>query len=233
MTDAVLVPSKVQIVASKRELDDYREKDLLLDELLQALLRTYEGIFSGPVAIQENAIARICNKELEKILKGLRYLHNEGVIQFQESKSKPQILILSERLKSNLVEIDEQWYLKRKAILKERLEKLLEFLETKECRQKFITRYFGQDNQDDCRICDNCLNKNLGVPDAETKKQWKEKIIRLLNAKSGLFYRDLLKQFPYNKQSWAEEIISEMIVENEIIRKQELLSIHSKLNKPL
>ncbi len=231
MTDAVLIPSKIQITASQNELNGYRENDHFLDEILQTILRTYEGIFTAPVQIQENAIARICKKDLDKVVKSLRYLHNENVIQYQESKSKPQILILNQRLKSDLIEIDEQWYQKRKALLKERLQKMIDFLKTQECRQKFITSYFGQKDEVDCGICDNCLNKNLGTIDAETKKRWKEIIQNRLSGVSGMFYRDLLKLFPSNKQIWVEAIIKEMIAENEILRKQEYLCIITKVSK--
>lgn len=231
MTDAVLIPSKIQILVSSQELNIYRDKDPFLEELLQTILRTYEGIFSTAIQIQESALARLCNVSFEKIIKALQYLHNEVVLQYQESKNKPQIQILHQRLHSNLIEIDEQWYLKRKAILKERMEKMLEFLKTKECRQVFITRYFGQDNQDDCGICDNCLTNNLGNIDGETKIIWREKIIQLLNSRQEILYRDLLKKFPFNKQSWAENVIQEMIAENEIIRNQERLTIHQRFFK--
>lgn len=232
MTDAVLIPSKLQITGTQQEINNYRNQDSFLDQLLQTILRTYEGIFTTPVQIHEQTIARICNKTLEHVVKGLRYLHHENVVQYQESKSKPQILILRERLKSDLIEIDKQWYLKRKTVLKERLQQMIGFLETKSCRQKFITTYFGQNEDEDCGICDNCLERKIGLLDDETKLQWKEIIIQKLNGKPGMFYRDLLKLFPLNKQSWAEAIIKEMIAENELVRKQELLSIASKSSNP-
>lgn len=229
MTDGVLISSKIQIVASTPELNSYRKSDSFLDELIQSLLRTYEGIFTAPVSINENVLARMCNQGLEKVIKALRYLGNEGLIEYQESKNKPQILILSARLRSDLIEIDQQWYAKRKSILKERLQKMLEFLETGECRQKYITAYFGQNTTENCGICDNCLKNSLGEPDELTKTAWKQKIINLVGNNKGMFYRDLLREFPFNKQVWAENIIRTMIAENELERKHEFLSISTRL----
>jgi ATP-dependent DNA helicase RecQ len=228
MTDGVMVSSKLQIIASKDELLLYREKDQFLDELIQCLLRSYEGIFSTAVSINESAVARICKVDLSKVIKALRYLHLEEVIKYNEAKNKPQILILNERVKSDDLQIDKQWYFKRKELLKERLQSMLGFLETKQCRQVYIMNYFGQANKEDCGICDNCLNKNLGKPDAETKKRWKQKIIQLLQTEHEMFYRNILKQFPSNKQAWVEEIIKEMIAENEMTRKHELLILNSR-----
>ncbi len=223
MTDSVLVSSKIQILGTKGEINEYRQRDEKIDNLIQALLRTYEGIFSVPVQIQESLLARICKMELNQIILVLKFLHNEQLIQYQESRNKPQLLILNQRLKSDQIEIDEVWYKKRKAILKERLQNLLSFIKTTTCRQRFITDYFGQKLPTDCGICDNCLEKKSDHPDNKTMEVWTKNILEFIKQHQSVYYRDVLKRFPMNKKSWVEEILKNLIAENQIIRRQEKL----------
>ena len=110
------------------------------------------------------------------------------------------------------------------------MQNILSFLKISDCRQKFITDYFGQQDTKDCGICDNCLEKKVGSPDDDTMADWKNKIIKLLKQNQGVFYRDVLMRFPMNKRAWAENLIKEMIAENLIIRKQEVLRLNDPEN---
>jgi ATP-dependent DNA helicase RecQ len=219
LTDAVLIPSKVRMLGSKAEISEYRERDEKLDRLIQALLRTYEGIFSVQVSIQERLLARLCNLEESQICNALKFLHNEQVLVYQEAKSKPQIMILHQRLKSSYISIDEKWYVKRKNTIKERLQKLITLLKTNECRQSFITSYFGQSDSSECGICDNCLIKKSDQPDPIN--EWKQQILDFLKQNQSLYYRDILKRFPMNKKHWVDKILKELVTENKIARTQE------------
>ncbi|MBK8451556.1 MAG: RecQ family zinc-binding domain-containing protein [Saprospiraceae bacterium] len=103
---------------------------------------------------------------------------------------------------------------------------MIRFIETKKCRQAFISAYFGQDDDSSCGICDNCLKLNLGKIDSNTKLLYRKKIKLALSSGNFLFYRDLLKLFPFNKRFWVEELIQEMLAENELIRNQEQIYIN-------
>lgn len=228
MTDAVVVPSRIQILASVSELSTYRNQDVALDEIIQALLRMYEGIFNLPVPIHEKALSRMTGIELNTVYKIFKYLQFENVIRYQEAKSKPQLQFINERLPSEQIQIDITWYKKRKKLLKDRIQKFLDFLETKECRQNYISRYFGQMEKDPCGICDNCLNTKFAKSDKSTLAQWKAIIREYLEQHDSVLYRDLLKIFPSNKRHWVEEIIQQMLADNEITRNQELLMLNVK-----
>ncbi|VBB44411.1 ATP-dependent DNA helicase RecQ [uncultured Desulfatiglans sp.] len=45
-----------------------------------------------------------------------------------------------------------------KAIQRKKLETLLTYCETAECRRRFLLRYFGESYPEDCSNCDNCLD---------------------------------------------------------------------------
>ncbi|MBK6544144.1 MAG: RecQ family ATP-dependent DNA helicase [Saprospiraceae bacterium] len=226
LTDSIFVSSRLHITCSTTVLSGYLNQDPVIDQIMQSVLRMYEGIFSAPVSIQETTISKLCNKEVETVISILHYLHKEEVLIYQESKSKPQIIFTNIRLKSNEVVIDKPWYEKRKNILKERVQQLIRFIETKKCRQAFISAYFGQDDDSSCGICDNCLRLNLGKIDSNTKLLYRKKIKLALSSGNFLFYRDLLKLFPFNKRFWVEELIQEMLAENELIRNQEQIYIN-------
>jgi ATP-dependent DNA helicase RecQ len=86
-------------------------------------------------------------------------------------------------------------YLARKKAFSERVEAMKDYVSGRECRSRFIGRYFGDDAIGDCGICDVCL--------AERKR--KE---RLVTSERDLERRleELLKS-----GSWkAEEILKEL-----------------------
>ncbi|HEX5624492.1 MAG TPA: ATP-dependent DNA helicase RecQ [Saprospiraceae bacterium] len=231
LTDAVFSPSRIQILVEPPALDSYRRQDPALDEVVQALLRSYEGLFHAPVAVQESVIARISQQNLNTVLRILRYLADEELIRYEEAKTRPQIRILRDRVHSQQLGIDLVAYRKRQERLRERLDHMLAYLDTSLCRQVCISNYFGHPGQEDCGICDNCRNKKLGRPDPQIREDMRRRILGRLESRSGVYYRDILRMFPMNKKAWVEELLLSMIRENEIRREREMLYAIPKMNR--
>jgi ATP-dependent DNA helicase RecQ len=63
------------------------------------------------------------------------------------------------------LEIDFQTTEKRKAAEYEKLNKVVRFALSRECRQQTILRYFGDPAQSDCGHCDNCGDRSPGAPE--------------------------------------------------------------------
>lgn len=83
-------------------------------------------------------------------------LNQLGFIHYQPASDDQSLFILSNLdLALNLSGLK----LYRERMLSKCLE-MLKWIETKECRQTFILKYFGESKTIDCGICDNCLAKN-------------------------------------------------------------------------
>ncbi len=221
LTESIQTPSRVHIVADMETLNSYRKSDPKMNQMIQALLRNYEGIFSVAVQIQEQSLSSICQLDREQIIQFLKYLDAEQVLVYKASSSLPQILFVNTRIRSTELKINKKLYQQQKDRMHERIQCMLDFIRTKLCRQAFISKYFGQEPGSDCGLCDNCLTKSLGNPDKNLKIKWKQLILEALKAKSTMNYREILHLFPMNKKSWVEIIILEMLLEQVVIRQHE------------
>ncbi|NOT37141.1 MAG: RecQ family ATP-dependent DNA helicase [Saprospiraceae bacterium] len=213
------IPSKVIITANEEALQNLYTRDPQSKNVIIAMLRQYEGILSVPTTISEKDIAFQCQLQEEQVVKILLKLHHEEIINYIPKREKPQILILNNRVRSNHITLDEKWIQQRKKILQHKIESMIQYVNTNECRQKFILQYFGEKSTHHCNICDNCLAaKKLKLPHT-TKEKWTIEILELCYNNPGIYLRSLYQYFPSNKQHWVDEIIQELLGEEKLFRK--------------
>lgn len=216
LSDAVFRPSRIKVLGQ----DAIRQAEHSLHpkyaELLKSLLRNYEGIFSSPVVINESHLAFSLKISTQEVIHLLRRMDTESIVQYLEQKSKPQIFILGSRAGKEDLVIDPHWYEHRKNIAWKRIEAMVNFIRSGQCRQAYISHYFGQQEQDDCGICDNCLDKTQPPIDDLEKKEWQDLILQQLNPSASM--RQVLYLFPLNKRSYVIQLIEEMIAEDLIGR---------------
>ncbi len=158
-SEQVFLSSKIQFTTSKDRLYEFEKTDSVLEPLIKTLLRTYEGIFDQPVAINEKYIASLLKKDAVSVIGQLKILHNSAIIEYIPQKDNPQIFFLMDRPPVADLHINMQKLNKRKELHIERVEKMISFVLSKDCRSKIIGEYFGDAHIKDCGTCDNCLKK--------------------------------------------------------------------------
>ena len=91
-----------------------------------------------------------------KIVKGLTVLQREQILMFEDRHNQPLVIIPEERTSSLPYSAQQlDWY---RNILLEKLQMVLGYVHTRECRSKYIRTYFGETNVPRfCGKCDNCL----------------------------------------------------------------------------
>ncbi|WP_276485343.1 RecQ family ATP-dependent DNA helicase [Paraflavitalea pollutisoli] len=157
--EQVLLPSRVQFVTGKDWLYEFEKSAPVLEPLIHALLRTYEGIFDMPVSIQEKSLVYILALDEPTIIRQLKILDANAIIEYTPQKDKPQIYFLRNRVKKEDLYINQVEYGKRKKQFQDRVEAMMKFITDKEqCRSQYIAAYFGDKAARPCGICDNCLN---------------------------------------------------------------------------
>lgn len=153
-------PSTVVFTCTKEELNDLEKHQPLLDDMAKALLRSYEGIFDFPCAINENSLASFIKQSKEAVVNQLQQLNGFGIISYQPQKEKPQLTLLQNRMYADSFVINLEDYLKRKALFEERIGAICSFAgNSLECRSKQIASYFNAEVKNNCGICDNCINQ--------------------------------------------------------------------------
>ena len=152
----MLLPSRIQVNATRQELEyieyNYRRES----ELIKQLLRMYNGISQFAVPINEFDIAFSLKRNKEQVQEDIQFLASRSFIQYQKKSERPQLYFLEDRFPAEHIAINYaqiEW-LKKNEI--ERLRAMQHFVQNKEvCRMQQITQYFGEDLKNSCGLCDN------------------------------------------------------------------------------
>jgi ATP-dependent DNA helicase RecQ len=150
----------VKIICDSETFYNYQIQNPKLDPLLNGLLRSYGHLFEEPMAISEWTIAKRARWPKDKVVKGLKYLHDLKMIEYKEASSLPKVTYTRERLDQKNFSVSAEHYELRKTIITQKVESMIHFAEsTEKCRSRTILEYFGEDDTTDCGMCDWCVNK--------------------------------------------------------------------------
>lgn len=213
--EMVFTPSTIEFTLDKNSLADFEKMNPALEPIIKALLRTYEGIFDFPTAINESKLASFVKKPLPVVKKELLMLHAYSVINYKPKTENPQLFLLQNRMYADDFKFNFKDHLARKEYYKKRIVAMVHYVtESVSCRSRMIAGYFNDDNVKNCGICDNCLNaKKKPVTAEEMQRLSDELLSRLGNQK--LKIADLEKVYPDKTKFWrlinylqSENIIS-------------------------
>jgi len=159
-TDEINNPSRIHFVVSRDDLYKFQVANEEYDRFIKLLLRTYSGMFSEFVPINEETLAVRSGMTREAIYQYLLRLTSQGIIHFIPGKKSPLVIFTEERLDRSHLVISPDLYLKVKENYIERVAKVTEYAENKtRCRSAFLTGYFGEENGR-CGLCDTCQERN-------------------------------------------------------------------------
>ena len=149
--------TRVKISVSREELYNVDLPDRRMVGLLEVLMRSYTGLFSYAVPIDEEFVAGKCGvsiPELRQLLYGLGVNH---VIRYIPTAHANVIYILHNRLYPGNVQLSPGRYELLKSTFGSRVDTMVDYVqETDQCRTRFLLRYFGEEKADDCGRCDIC-----------------------------------------------------------------------------
>jgi ATP-dependent DNA helicase RecQ len=159
-TDEINNPSRVHFVFSRDDLYKFQVANEEYDRFIKLLLRTYSGMFSEFVPINEEALASRSGLTREAIYQYLLRLTSQGIIHFIPGKKSPLVIFTEERLDRSHLTISPDVYLRVRENYIERVANITEYADNKtRCRSAFLTNYFGEENGR-CGMCDTCLERN-------------------------------------------------------------------------
>ena len=162
-------PSKLFVKANKEGLYRFQVANEKYDPFLKTLLRSYPGLFNDFVMIHEGELARRVEMPLEQVVKHLKYLETQNILDYVPRTSKPMVVFLQERVNANNLSISPENYKHRLEEATKRLDALIGYIEeTRKCRSQLLLAYFGEKNTKRCGMCDICLERNkLGLNEQE------------------------------------------------------------------
>ena len=154
------IPTRVQILADRTDLYDIELPDGRMYEILEVMMRRYTGLFSFPVLIEEDYVASKCGIRVEDLRQLLYRMSVEHVIRYIPSDRTTVIYLKENRLRPKNVKLSPERLERLKSSWKERADAMTGYVsEEDECRSRYLLRYFGQTESEDCGTCDICRRR--------------------------------------------------------------------------
>ncbi|MFO7852877.1 MAG: RecQ family ATP-dependent DNA helicase [Bacteroidota bacterium] len=160
LTEELNNPSRVHFKVSRDDLYKFQVANASMDGFIKLLLRSYTGMFSEYVPINEELLAKKSGLSRETIYKFLVNLSSRDIINYIPGKRTALIIFTEERLDSKSVYISPANYKEVKDKYLQRLDEMIKYVTTQtKCRASMLLDYFGQESVR-CGICDVCMSRN-------------------------------------------------------------------------
>lgn len=219
ISDASPSPARLQILANRQTLYDYQLRNKQADTVIKIILRAYPGIQEGMTDISENMIAQYAKMPTEVVIRQIQNAQQEGILQYEPRKEKPQLTFLRERVAAENLTIDLEKFKFRKEQAEKRLEAAIHYAERRLCRSQLLLAYFNEPDSPACGICDICTGRN--EPEKTSQIAVYEKKIMDLLRKEALTQTELLEAFPMKRHEAVMKALTYMVQEQKI-RENEL-----------
>lgn len=156
-TEDIEAPTRVRIAVNRDDLYDVEFSDRTMLDVLEVLMRRYDGIFSFSVPIEEDYVAQRCSITVPNLRQTLYNLSLEHVIKYITGQRADVLTLHSEHLTPGNVKLSPSRYQMLKDTWHKRMETMVEYVsEENTCRSRFLLSYFGQTESANCGRCDIC-----------------------------------------------------------------------------
>ncbi|MEA1886147.1 MAG: ATP-dependent DNA helicase RecQ [Bacteroidota bacterium] len=160
LTEELNNPSRVYFKVSRDDLYKFQVANASMDGFIKLLLRSYTGMFSEYVPVNEELLAKKSGLSRDTIYKFLVNLGSRDIINYIPGKRTALIIFTEERLNSKSLYISPENYKEVKDKYLQRLDEMIKYVTTQtKCRASMLLDYFGQESVR-CGMCDVCMSRN-------------------------------------------------------------------------
>ncbi|MCK4747804.1 MAG: RecQ family ATP-dependent DNA helicase, partial [Bacteroidales bacterium] len=192
ITEAFNNPSRIMFAVGRDDLYSFQVRHAGFDGFIKMLLRSYSGLFSQYVKIDEAFLAKRSGLPAKQVYGYLKSLSTRKIIHYIPRKDIPVITFLEERLdEKNLLISPERYHFRRERFEK-RIGEMLRYASSETlCRNQYLLSYFGQRDTPRCGRCDVCRTRNRLEPGSEEFNKFLVKTNEIL-AENKLTFEDLV-----------------------------------------
>ncbi|MGM0667232.1 MAG: RecQ family ATP-dependent DNA helicase [Bacteroidota bacterium] len=160
LTEELNNPSRVHFRVSRDDLYKFQVANAAMDGFIKLLLRSYTGMFTEYVPVNEESLARKSGLQRDIIYKFFLNLSKRDIINYIPGKKTALIIFTEERLDRKSLYISPENHKNVKERYLERLNEMLKYVSSQtRCRASMLLDYFGQESVR-CGMCDVCMSRN-------------------------------------------------------------------------
>ena len=159
-TEEINTPSRVHFIVGRDDLYKFQVANEAFDGFIKLLLRSYTGMFTEFVAINEDSLSKKAAITRDMVYNYLVKLASMHIIRYIPGKNTSLVIFTEERLERKALMISPENYLHVRDKYETRLNKMIDYAESaNRCRVVMLLDYFGEES-DRCGTCDICRERN-------------------------------------------------------------------------
>jgi ATP-dependent DNA helicase RecQ len=177
--EQAFIGSKITFTTDRFTLEQIEIQNPSFDLVIKTLLRSYEGIFDNECVINEKLLAKLCKTNLSTIIQILNQLHLQRILQYNPSKSSPQLYFNFNRASASYIQFNEHIHQQQRNVFEQKTHAMINYvISTTKCRNELIQHYFDDENPVKCGVCDNCLAQKQQPLNAQKFEEIQHKIVQ-------------------------------------------------------
>ena len=151
--------ARVMFTISRNDLYRLENTSPNEEKIITTLLRNYGGLFTDYNYIDEGFIASQTALQPHQVYMTLKSLSERHILHFIPQKKTPYIRYTQRREDMEYIQLRPAIYEERKDQFQQRIHAIIAYATNDQvCRSRQLLRYFGEENDHDCRQCDVCLS---------------------------------------------------------------------------
>ena len=149
--------SRILFTVRRDDLYKIQTSNAGLDAFIKLILRSYTGVFTDFVNVDEALLARRSNLTGEVVYQQLKLLAQMKIIEYVPQKKTPVIVFETERIDTNRIHMSVENYGHRKLKYQQQVDSVINYaVNNQKCRSVVLLEYFGQTGSEPCGSCDVC-----------------------------------------------------------------------------
>ena len=170
----------IHFLADKHQIFSYLENHTKYQSLLQTILRTYGGILEYETKVNLPLIAKKTGLPETVVDTMLKEVQHDGIINYASNDSDFEINFLVPREDDLTINTFARKIKSLHRTKEGNLQAMLDFIDNSSvCRNRFLLKYFGEEQKENCGKCDICMKKRSTEPSNAV-----EEILNLLKKES-------------------------------------------------
>jgi ATP-dependent DNA helicase RecQ len=197
--------------------DLYKLHDLKGSEeiVLEALLRTYTGLFSDYGYIDESIIAGKAGISRQQVYNILKSFSQRKLVHYIPQSKSPYITYRRDRIDGENIVLSKEIYEDRMKEYERRIHTVIKYANNnKVCRSQQLLYYFGEEKSTNCGHCDVCLEHQTNQTSKDRIEPVQKAILAFLSDKKKHHLTELESLGIPERQLYAalQQLLSEEII---------------------